>query len=142
MIVRPPHGYRKVAARCPCSARKMARILSSHRMAIARRPHDDRAAALRCVIVCLSYAVFLFYTFELPSQLKIISCTRLLHEFLKVHEDHTAIIRSPHGLRTRAVSASCYVRAISMYGWGDSTMTARSSYALRTFCLRLCTGPL
>ena len=50
----------------------------------------------------LSYTVFLFYAFEVPSQLEMISCTRLLHEFLKVQEDHTAIVRSPHGLRTRA----------------------------------------
>ena len=147
MIVRPPHGYRNVAARCPCSTCKMTWILSSHRAAIARLPHDDRAAALRCVIVlsqlvCLSYAVFLFYTFEVLSQLKMISCTRLLHEFLKVHENHTAIVRSPHGLSTRAARASCDICAISMYGCGDSTMTARSPYDLRTFCLRLCTGLL
>ena len=82
--------------------------------------------------MCLSYAVFLFYAFEVPSQLKIIRCTCLLHEFLKAHEDHTAIVRSPHGLRTRAARASCDNRAISMYGCRDSTMTARSPYDLRT----------
>ena len=92
--------------------------------------------------MCLSYAVFLFYTFEVPSQLKMISCTRLLHKFLKVHEDQTAIVRSLHGLRMRAARASCDIRAISMYGCGDSTMTAQSPYDLRTFCLRLCTGLL
>ena len=95
MIVGPPHGYRKVIARCPCSALKMARTLSSRRAAIARRPHDDRAAAIRFGIfsqlVSLSYAVFLLYSFEVQSQLKIISCTRLINEILKVHEDHTAI---------------------------------------------------
>ena len=146
MIVGPPHGYRKVVARCPCSAHKMARILSSHRAAIARGPHDDRAAAIRLAflsqLVSLSYAVFLFYTFEVQSQLKIISCTRLINEILKVHEDDTAIERSPHGLRTRVARASCDIHAISMYRCGDSTMTARSPYDLRTFCLRLCTGPL
>ena len=47
MIVGPPRGYRKVVARCSCSAHEMARILSSHRAAIARRLHDDRAAAIR-----------------------------------------------------------------------------------------------
>ena len=85
--------------------------------------------------MCLSYAVLLFYTFEVPSELKMISCTRLLHEFLKVHEDHTAIVRSPHGLRTRAARASCDIRAISMYGCGDSIMTARSPYDLRTMAV-------
>ena len=82
--------------------------------------------------MCLSYAVFLFYTFEVPSQLKMTSCTRLLHEFLKVHEDHTAIVRSLHGLHTRATRASCDIRAISMYGCGDSKMTAQSPPVLST----------
>ena len=146
MIVWPTHGYRKVVARYPCSAHKMARIFSSHLAAIARRPHGDRAAAIRFGIfeseVSLSYALFLFYTFEVQSQFKMISCTRLINEILNVHEDHTAIERSPHGLRTRVARASCDIRAISMYRCGDSTMTARSPYDLRTFCLRLCTGPL
>ena len=84
---------------------------------------------------------FCFCTFEVQSQLKMISCTRLINESLKVHEDHTAIERS-HGLRTRVARASCDIRAISMYHCGDSTMIARSPYDLRTFCLRLCTGPL
>ena len=61
--------------------------------------------------MCLSYAVFLFYTFEVPSQLKMICCTRLLHKFLKVNEDHTSIVQSPHGLRTRAA------RSLSLDAW-------------------------
>ena len=146
MIVGPPHGYRKVVARCSCSAHEMARILSSHRATIARRPHDDRAAAIRFGIFesagVSSYAVFLFYALEVQSQLKMISCTRLVNEILKFHEDHTAIERSPHGLRTKVARVSCDIRAISMYRCRDSTMTARSPYDLRTFCLRLCTGPL
>ena len=147
MIVGPPHGYRKVVARCPCSAHKMARILSSHLAAIARRPHDYRAAAIRFGIfepagVSVLCCLFLFYTFEVQSQLKMISCTRFINEILKVHEDHAAIERSPHGLRTRVARASCNIRAISMYRCGDSTMTARPPYDLRKFCLRLCTGPL
>ena len=73
------------------------------------------------------------------AQIKMISCTHSLHDFLEIHEDHTAIVRSPHGLRTRAERASCDIRAIFMYGCGDSTMTARSPYDLRSFCLRLCT---
>ena len=92
--------------------------------------------------VSLSYAVFLFYTFEVQSQLKMISCTRFLNEILKVHEDQTAIERSQHGLRTRVARASCDICAISMNRCGDSSMTARSPYDLRTFCLRLCIGPL
>ena len=146
MIVGPPHGYRKVVARCPCSAHKMERILSSHRASIARRPHDDRAAAIRFGIFesagVSALCCILFYMFEVQSQLKMISCTRLINEMLKVHEDHTAIERSPHGLRTRVSRSSCDIHAISMYRCGDSTMTARSPYDLRTFCLRLCTGPL
>ena len=80
--------------------------------------------------MCLSYAVFLFFSFEVPSQLKMISFTRLSHKFLKVHEDHTAIVQSLHGLRTRAARVSCDIRAISMYGCGDITMTAQSPYNL------------
>ena len=146
MIVGPPHGYRKVVARCPCSAHKMARIFSSHRAGIARRPHDDRAAAIRFGIfesagVSVLCCIFVIHVWSAIS-IKMISCTRLINEILKVHEDHTAIERSPHGLRTRVARASCDIRAISMYRCGDSTMTARSPYDLRTFCLRLYTGPL
>ena len=65
----------------------------------------------------------LFYTFEVPSQLKMISCTHMVQEFLKVHEDHTATVRSPHGLRMEATRAPCDICAISMYGCVDSTMT-------------------
>ena len=150
MIVGPSHGYRKVVARCPCSAHKMTRIFSSHRAVIVQQSHGDRTMIVRPPYdlaflsqqVSLSYAVFLFYTFEVQSQLKRISFTRLINEIIKVHEDHTAIERSPHGLRTRVARVSCDIRAISMYRCGDSTMTARSPYDIRTFCLRLCTGPL
>ena len=109
------------------------------RTMIVRPPYD---LAFLSQLVSLSYAVFLFYTFEVQSKLKMISCTRLIYEILKVHEDHTAIERSPHGLRTRVARASCDMRAISLFRWGDSTMAARSPYDLHTFCLRLCTGPL
>ena len=106
---------------------------------IVRPPYDF---AFFSQLVSLSYAVF-FHTFEVQSQLKMITCTRLfINEILKVHEDYTAIERSPHGLPTRVARASCDIRAISLYRCGDSTMTARSPYDLRTFCLRLCTGPL
>ena len=145
MIVGPLHGYRKVVARCPCSVHKMARIFSSHRAAMARRPHDDRAAAIRFGIfesAGVSVLCCIFVLSEVQSQLKMISCTRLINEILKVHKDHTAIKRSPHSLRTRVARASCDIRAISMYRCGDSTMTTRSPYDLCTFCLRLCTGPL
>ena len=74
----------------------------------------------------------LFDTFEVPSQLKICSCTCLVHECSKVHEDHTATVRSSQVLRTEAARAPCDIRAISMQGCGDSTMTARSTYDLRT----------
>ena len=146
MIIGPPHGYRKVVARCPCSAHKMAKIFSSHRAAIARRPHDDRAAAIRFGIfesadVSVLCCIFVLHVSSAIS-IKMISCTRLINEILKVHGDHTAIERSPHDLRTRVARESCDIRAISMYRCGDSTMTARSPYDLRTFCLRLCTGPL
>ena len=145
MIVGHPYGYRKVVARCPCSAHKMARIFSSHRAAIARQPHDDRVTAIRFGIfesAGVSVLCCIFVWFEVQSQLKMISCTRSINEILKVNEDHTAIERSRHGLRTRVARASCDIRAISMYRYGDSTMTVRSPYDIRTFCLRLCTGPL
>ena len=109
------------------------------RTMIVRPPYD---LAFLSQLVSLSYAVFLFYTFEVQSKLKKIRYTRLIYEILKVHEDNTAIERSPHGLRTRVPRASCDIRAISLFRWGDSTMTARSPYDLHTFCLRLCTGPL
>ena len=99
------------------------------RTMIVRRPYD---LAFLSQLVSLSYAVFLFYTFEVQSQLKMISCTRLVNEILKVHEDHTAIERSPHGLRTRVARASCDIRGISMYRCGDSPMTARSPHVLST----------
>ena len=73
---------------------------------------------------------FCFYTFEVQSQLKMISCTPLINEILKVHEDHTAIERSQRGLRTRVARASCDIRAIFMYRCGDSTMTAQSPHVL------------
>ena len=75
--------------------------------------------------------------FEVPSQLKMISGTRLVHKFLKVHEDHAATVRSPHGHSTEAVRAPCDIRAISMYSCRDSTMTD-----LLMVCLCLCTGQL
>ena len=79
-----------------------------------RQSHGDPAMIVRPLydlaflsqLVSPSYAVFLFYTFEVQSQLKMNSCTRLINEILKVHEDHTGIERSPHGIRTRVARAS------------------------------------
>ena len=101
---------------------------------IVRPPYDVSLfeSAGVSVLCCI-----LFYTFEVPSQLKMISCTRLGQEFLKVHEDHTATVRSPYGLRTEAVRAPCDICAISMYSYGDSTLTD-----ILMVCLHLCTGPL
>ena len=79
----------------------------------------------------------LFYTFEMPSQLKMSSFTCLVHEFPKIHEDHTAApcdIRN--GLRTEDTMASCDMCAISMHGCGDSTITPRSPNGLSTALLR------
>ena len=85
-----------------------------------RQSHGDRTMIMRppydvsfSRLVCLSYAVFLFYTFEMPSQLKMISCTRSLQEFLEVHEDHTsydlrtAYVREPQGRRATSVRFLC-----------------------------------
>ena len=82
-----------------------------------RQSHGDRAMIVRppydlAFFSQLSYAVFLLYTFEVQSQIKKISCTRLIKEILKVHEDHTVIERSSHGLHTRVARASCDIRAI------------------------------
>ena len=57
-----------------------------------RQSHGDRAMIVRppydlaflSQLVPLSYAVFLFYAFEVQSQLKIISCTRLINEIVMV----------------------------------------------------------
>ena len=80
-----------------------------NRTMIVWPPYD---LAFLSQLVSLSYAVFLLYTFEVQSQLKMISCTRLINEILNVHEDHTAIERCPHGLHTRVASASCDIRVI------------------------------
>ena len=77
-----------------------------------RQSHGDRTMTVRppydvtmvesagvSVVCCI-----LFYTFEVPSQLKMSSCTRLVHECLKIHEDHKATARSPRAL--------CDIRAI------------------------------
>ena len=65
-----------------------------------------------------------------------IICTRLLHEFLKVREDHTSIVQSPHGLGTRAV------RGVVQQPWdfyerlqrqhNDRTISIRSLHVLST----------
>ena len=72
-----------------------------------RPPYDF---AFLSQLVSLSYAVFLFYMFEVQSKLKIISCTRLIYEILKVHKDHTAI----EDLRTACVRESQGRRATSV----------------------------
>ena len=113
-----------------------------------RQSHGDRTMTVRTpydVSMFESTGVFvlcciLFYTFEVSPQLKMSGCTRLVHECPKIHEAHTATVRSPHGLRTEAAWAPCEIREMSMHD--DNTLTARSAYDLRTICLRLCTGPL
>ena len=56
----------------------------------------------------------LFYTFEVPSHLKMCSCTRLVHKFPKIHKDHTATVhlhmasvRKPQGHRAISVQFLC-----------------------------------
>ena len=51
------------------------------RTMIVRPPYD---LAFLSQLVSLSYAVFLFYAFEVQSQLKMISCTRLINEIVMV----------------------------------------------------------
>ena len=46
----------------------------------------------------------LFYTFEVQSHVKMISCTHLVQE---LHKDHTATVRSPHGLCMEVIRAPC-----------------------------------
>ena len=139
-------GPRTAIAKSSHDARAVPIKWHGYSAVIVRQSHGDRPMIVRPQYnlaflrrqVSLSFDVFWFYT----SQLKMISCTRLINKILKVHVDHTAIEQSRHGLRTRVARVSCDIRAISMYRCGDSTMTARSPYDLRTFCLRLCTGPL
>ena len=64
----------------------------------------------------------LFHAFEVPSQLKMRSYTRLVHECPRLHEDHTATERSSHGLLTEAARAAYDIHAISMHGCRDSTI--------------------
>ena len=61
---------------------------------IVRPPYDVSMfeSAGVSVLCCI-----LFYTFEVPSQLKISSFTLLVHEFPKIHADHTTTLRSPYG---------------------------------------------
>ena len=138
MIVRPPHDARAVPVKWHRYLAVIMQQSNGDRTMIVRPPYD--VSLFESAGVSVLCCIFVLHTFEVPSQLKMISCTRLLHEFLKVHEDHTSIVRSPHGLRTRAARASCDNRAIFMYGCRDSTMTARSPYDLRTFYLRLFIG--
>ena len=113
-----------------------------------RQSHGDRAMIVRppydlslfesagvSVLCCI-----FFYTFEVTSQLKMISCTSLLHEFLKVHEDHTAIVRSPHGLYDSGkgiVRYPCdfYVRLQRQHD--DRTISLRSPHILSQLCTSL-----
>ena len=100
-----------------------------NRMMIVPPPYDMSMfeTAGVSVLCCI-----LFYMFEVSFQLKMSSCKRLVHEFSKIHEDHTATIRSPRGLRTEVARASCNIHAISMHGCRDSMMTARSPHSLST----------
>ena len=118
----------------------MAWILSSHRAAISWQPHHDPAtpydlslieSAGVSVLCCI-----LFYTFEVLSQLKMSSCTRLVHKCHKIHEDHTATVQSPHGLRTEALHYLC-----DFYAWlrrqhDDCTISTRSVYGFAPVCCR------
>ena len=96
---------------------------------IVRQPYDVSLfeSAGVSVLCCI-----LFYTFEVPSQLKMIynSCTRLLHDFLKVHEDHKATVRSPYGSRKAALRHPCdlYVRRRRQHD--DRTISLRSPHGL------------
>ena len=74
---------------------------------IVRPPYD---LAFLSQQVSLSYAVFLFYTFEVQSQLKMISCTRLINEILKF----TRITQPSNDLRTAYVRESQGRRATSL----------------------------
>ena len=89
-----------------------------------RQSHGDRTMTVQppydvSMFVSAGVSVLcciLFYTFEVPSQLNLSSCTRLAHECTKILMDHTATIRSPQGHRTEAARAPCDIRAIYMHG--------------------------
>ena len=102
------------------------------RTMIVQPPYDVsmfESAVLYCI---------LFYTLEVPSQLKMSSCTPLVHEFPKIHEDHTAIVLSLHNLRTEAAGEPCDFYAQLRRQHDDSTISVN----LLTFCLRLFASPL
>ena len=95
---------------------------------IVRPPFD--VSMFESAVLCY----ILFYTFEVPSQLKIRSCTLLVHKFPKIHEDHTATVRSQHGLSREAARAPCdfYARLGRQHNYLKPqdllTISARSVY--------------
>ena len=55
------------------------------------------------------YCCILFYTFEVPFQSKLCSCTFLVHKCQKIHKDHKATIRCLHSLHMEATQALCII---------------------------------
>ena len=87
------------------------------RTMIVRPPYD---LAFLSQLVSLSYAVFLFYTFEVQSQLKMISCTSLITKFKKFtritqpsNDLHTAYVRESQGCRATSVRFLCTAAEIA-----------------------------
>ena len=88
------------------------RQLHGNRTMIVRSPYD--MSLFESAGVSVLYAAFLFYTFEVSSQFKMISCTRLLHKFLKYtritqpsYDLRMAYVREPQGRRATSVRFLC-----------------------------------
>ena len=104
-----------------------------------RQSHGDRTMIVRppysvsmfqsagvSVLCCI-----LFYRFEVPSQLKMSSCTRLVHEFQKIHE----ITQPPYDLGTASVwkPQGCVRYPCDFYAWlrrqqNDHTISVQPVY--------------
>ena len=72
---------------------------------------------------------FLFYTVGVPSRSNTSSCTRLVHECVRLTKT-----KPPYDLRAAALVAM-HFRAISMHGCGDCMKTARSLHGRSTALL-------
>ena len=64
------------------------------------------------------------------------SCTRLVHECPKIHENHTAISARPYGSRKGAVRYPCDFYAQLRRQHDDRMISARSVYSFAQACCR------
>ena len=79
----------------------------------------------------------LFYMFEVPSQSKKSSCTRLVHKCPKINNNHTANLQALLCLCTEAALTPCDIIRARLRRWhNDHTISERSHYNFTTVCHR------